>query len=499
MKETPIHTNSYTAAELYELNDKQICFDIDLESDMVDTGSWTLKYILERPGTPELPTTASPLTEIATNVETGEEIIMEVPRPWHPTEETPTDFHIRMESTIQIVESPIAVFIVTDKPVYLPEQKIQFKIAVIDRDLKAVNEDNFSGIEQIIIQNPEDSTIFKLENPKLDKFGQISDFYTLLKEPVLGLWNIEVKTKNDKTFSAEFKVDKYVLPKFSVTVDALESEDLYYKSQSVSYKVCAKYTHGNKFFGSVDWKLTVTDESCSEKWDWRNRIPGPMEPKEVDRSTLFLESYDAIDLEDDGCATVIIDDLIDMTENIKPPHPDRCYSYNPGSLNFTATVSERNTDETKTVNDDSVDFTLDRYQIINTPIEYIFEDNTDYFELKTKIIDSETGLPAENIDIILKSKQAEWIFDARYGKKLEDITSEASKPYCYQYADSLEECEKEHWYQQKTNKNGEIIWKFTIGITTSKTADTWYSYYNGEFDAENDIFKFGCAVLEITP
>ena len=48
--------------------------------------------------------------------------------------------------------------------------------------------------------------------------GVFSDELELSKSPVLGEWTINVKIL-DQTFTKQFTVAEYVLPKFEVTVD----------------------------------------------------------------------------------------------------------------------------------------------------------------------------------------------------------------------------------------------------------------------------------------
>uniref|UniRef100_A0A669FA08 Alpha-2-macroglobulin domain-containing protein n=1 Tax=Oreochromis niloticus TaxID=8128 RepID=A0A669FA08_ORENI len=101
-----------------------------------------------------------------------------------------------------------------------------------------------------IITDPNRNRIGQwLNETSNNKILQLS--YSLNSEAPEGIYQIIVSVGEDK-FGHRFKVEKYVLPKFDITVNV--SEEVSIGQEEVDIKLCAKYTYGQPVPGS----FTVT-------------------------------------------------------------------------------------------------------------------------------------------------------------------------------------------------------------------------------------------------
>uniref|UniRef100_A0A669E3M3 Alpha-2-macroglobulin domain-containing protein n=1 Tax=Oreochromis niloticus TaxID=8128 RepID=A0A669E3M3_ORENI len=131
-------------------------------------------------------------------------------------------------------------FIQTDKPLYLPGQTVHFRVVALDSKLRPVS-------QLVSVSNPNRNRIGQwLNETSNNKILQLS--YSLNSEAHEGTYKIIVSVGEDK-FVHKFKVEKYVLPKFDITVNV--SEEVSIGQEDVDIKLCAKYTFGEPVPGSI--------------------------------------------------------------------------------------------------------------------------------------------------------------------------------------------------------------------------------------------------------
>uniref|UniRef100_A0A3B3UR21 Macroglobulin domain-containing protein n=1 Tax=Poecilia latipinna TaxID=48699 RepID=A0A3B3UR21_9TELE len=138
-------------------------------------------------------------------------------------------------------------FIQTDKPIYLPGQTVRFRVVTMDT--------KFRPASQLY-------TIIKLEDPNNNRIGQwlnetsnskiLQLSYPLNSEAQEGSYKIIVSAGENK-IQHNFKVEKYVLPKFDVTINV--KEEVSVGQEGIEAKVCGKYTYGQPVPGSVTVKM----------------------------------------------------------------------------------------------------------------------------------------------------------------------------------------------------------------------------------------------------
>ncbi|XP_030601192.1 alpha-2-macroglobulin-like isoform X2 [Archocentrus centrarchus] len=134
-------------------------------------------------------------------------------------------------------------FIQTDKPIYLPGQKVNFRVVTMDTKMRPVNQ----LYDVIELQDPNGNRVGQwLNETSNGKILQLS--YSLDTESREGPYQIIVSVGENKVYHS-FEVEKYVLPKFDVTLNVLEEVSIGQKE--IEAEVCAKYTYGQPVRGRV--------------------------------------------------------------------------------------------------------------------------------------------------------------------------------------------------------------------------------------------------------
>jgi len=162
----------------------------------------------------------------------------------------------------------VKAFVMTDRPVYRPEQTIHLKMWVgnnkYDEDGKNPHANEAISI---LVTNPRGETVKEFSG-KLDSWGGIEDELTLSKDAPLGNYSISSPGHNGGT---SFRLEEYKKPEFEVSVDA--PTDPVQLGDTISATINAKYYFGSPVTNAtVKYKVTRTDMSArwypSAYWDW---------------------------------------------------------------------------------------------------------------------------------------------------------------------------------------------------------------------------------------
>ncbi|XP_061682703.1 alpha-2-macroglobulin-like [Syngnathoides biaculeatus] len=138
-------------------------------------------------------------------------------------------------------------FIQTDKPIYLPGQTVQFRVVSLDTKFKPA----FQMYDTIEIQNPSNTRIGQwLNETSSSKILQLS--YTLNSEARQGVYEVIVSIDEMRIYH-NFKVEKYVLPKFDVKING--PDEVTIATDDFTIEVCSKYTYGQPVPGSAKLKV----------------------------------------------------------------------------------------------------------------------------------------------------------------------------------------------------------------------------------------------------
>ncbi|KAM8853867.1 alpha-2-macroglobulin-P-like [Synchiropus picturatus] len=157
-------------------------------------------------------------------------------------------FYSREVRKVKIKSYKPVTFIQTDKPLYLPGQTVHFR--VVSMDIK------FRPAKQMY-------GIIELEDSNRNRIGQwlnqtasgtiLQLSYALNSEAREGFYRLVVSTADGQRTERSFKVEKYVLPKFDVTLKG--SDEVTIVQDSFSFDVCGKYTYGQPVPGSATVKV----------------------------------------------------------------------------------------------------------------------------------------------------------------------------------------------------------------------------------------------------
>ncbi|KAH8238987.1 hypothetical protein KR038_011562, partial [Drosophila bunnanda] len=156
---------------------------------------------------------------------------------------------------LKYVEDDTSIYIQTDKATYKPADLVQFRVLFLDRNTQPAR--IYKPI-QVEIHDGAQNRITQIVDVRPTK-GVYSGELRLSDQPVLGNWTIAVSIQDEGSESKVFVVDKYVVPKFEVTVHT--ANDVLASSGSLRAAIRAMYTFGKPVKG----KVTVSIEGKAQE------------------------------------------------------------------------------------------------------------------------------------------------------------------------------------------------------------------------------------------
>ncbi|XP_068084683.1 CD109 antigen isoform X2 [Anabrus simplex] len=146
-------------------------------------------------------------------------------------------------TVLDYIHKSYSVFIQTDKAIYKPGHKVNFRVIALNSHLRP----SIKSALDVYITDGKGNRV-KQWRRAVATNGVFSAELQLSESPVLGDWTIVV-TALDQTFSKSFHVAEYVLPKFEVTVDIPPHAT--FKDSRVVATVRCKYTYGKPVKGEA--------------------------------------------------------------------------------------------------------------------------------------------------------------------------------------------------------------------------------------------------------
>lgn len=159
------------------------------------------------------------------------------------------------------------VFTITDRPVYRPDQSVQFKFWVRHAKYDEPEISTFAGKDFTLrINNPRGEKILE-KTFTADAYGGFSGEYYLPKGAMLGMYSIHIPEHG----GGSFRVEEYKKPEFEVKVDA--PKEPVQLGDKVEATITARYYFGAPVTQArVKYKVTRTSHSADwyprGDWDW---------------------------------------------------------------------------------------------------------------------------------------------------------------------------------------------------------------------------------------
>ncbi|QDU46069.1 MG2 domain protein [Symmachiella dynata] len=159
------------------------------------------------------------------------------------------------------------VFTITDRPVYRPDQKVEFKFWVRHAQYDQADRSDFANQEFTVqITDGRGQKVFE-EKLKSDAYGGIVGEYSLPKDATLGAYQLQIVGHG----GGSFRVEEYKKPEFEVTVEAPDEPVML--GEKITAKIVAKYYFGAPVTnGMVKYKVLRSKYSQQWYppgiWDW---------------------------------------------------------------------------------------------------------------------------------------------------------------------------------------------------------------------------------------
>ncbi|HEV7282752.1 MAG TPA: MG2 domain-containing protein [Pirellulaceae bacterium] len=169
----------------------------------------------------------------------------------------------------------VKAYLMTDRPVYRPEQTVHFKAWL--RKAQYDNEgSDFAGADvQLVINDPQGNNVWE-KQLQADAYGGVEASFDLTGDATLGQYYINVTNMRPKDgqFAAGggmFRVEEYKKPEFEVKVEA-PSEPVML-GEKVTGKIEARYYFGSPVANAtVKYKILRTEHDerwyPRDPWDW---------------------------------------------------------------------------------------------------------------------------------------------------------------------------------------------------------------------------------------
>jgi uncharacterized protein YfaS (alpha-2-macroglobulin family) len=164
------------------------------------------------------------------------------------------------------------VFAMTDRPVYRPDQTVQYKFWVRHAKYDQADTSSFAGQQfNLEIQNPKGEKILE-KSFTADEYGGFSGDLILPRGTTLGQYHMHLKNNLGWQHAGNsFRVEEYKKPEFQVKVDA-PSEPVKL-GDKIPVTIDARYYFGAPVTNAiVKYKVTRTPHSATwfprGQWDW---------------------------------------------------------------------------------------------------------------------------------------------------------------------------------------------------------------------------------------
>uniref|UniRef100_A0A4Y0BF04 TEP1-F n=1 Tax=Anopheles funestus TaxID=62324 RepID=A0A4Y0BF04_ANOFN len=163
-------------------------------------------------------------------------------------------FSFHKEADLVYLSKTVSGLIQIDKPVFKPGDTVQFRVIVLDTELKPSTR---IKTVQVTIRDPQNNVVRQWSSARLYA-GVFENNLQIAPTPMLGIWNISVLVDGEVLVSKTFEVKKYVL--YSLDVEVVPTVIPLEKHQSLSLTIAANIHFGKPVKGHVKVELYLEDD-----------------------------------------------------------------------------------------------------------------------------------------------------------------------------------------------------------------------------------------------
>ncbi|XP_027004856.2 complement C4-B [Tachysurus fulvidraco] len=150
------------------------------------------------------------------------------------------------------------IFIQTNQPMYNPTQKVRYRIFTLNYAMRPVSE-----IIHVYLINSEGNTLKKFMTRS--KEGITANDFRIPDVSQPGVWKIKAHYKGDEKSATirEFKVQKFVLPSFGVTIKP-KTDHLLVSAENFQFSIDVSYSYGKKISGGFHCRFGLRADNTND-------------------------------------------------------------------------------------------------------------------------------------------------------------------------------------------------------------------------------------------
>ena len=190
-----------------------------------------------------------------------------------------------------------STLIQTDKSVYKPDDKVQFRILLLNGEMKPYQ----SEILNVNVTNSHGVTVYERNDLKKEFDGVWSGELKISDTPPLGKWTISAEGISGGITSRSFEVSEYVLPRFFVQIDS--PQHVLRGARKVKIVFFGQYTFGEFVEGIAT--ITTKIAPSIEKLEMA-KMQNPKTVKVFAKKTIELDFIRDLNLKSSGFIQIVV-------------------------------------------------------------------------------------------------------------------------------------------------------------------------------------------------
>uniref|UniRef100_A0A4Y0BF39 TEP1-F n=1 Tax=Anopheles funestus TaxID=62324 RepID=A0A4Y0BF39_ANOFN len=243
-------------------------------------------------------------------------------------------FSFHKEADLVYLSKTVSGLIQIDKPVLKPGDTVQFRVIVLDAELKPSSR---VKTVYVTISDPQNNVVRKWSSARLYA-GVFENNLQIAPTPMLGMWKISVLVDREVLVSKTFEVKEYVLSSFDVEV--VPTVIPLVEHQGLNLTIAANYHFRKPVKGHVKVELYLEDDKRDQVKDFEMSGIGQVNLRFNEELELFHDQQDVTVkttfIEQDTNRTVVKEsqitvykypyrvELVKESEEFRPGLPFKC-------------------------------------------------------------------------------------------------------------------------------------------------------------------------------